>query len=243
MASSADVAHAGAAAPLDGRLAIVTGGSRGIGRAVVRALGAAGAHVVIVSRSTIVDDIDSGVRPDAVSADISQEYGVDALARHLDGRLPDVVVHSAGAFTLAGLAETSVEDFDRMIAVNLRGAFLLARRFVPAMVARGSGHLVSIGSVAGRLALPGNAGYAASKYGLRGLHAVLDLELRGTGVRTTLVEPSATSTELWDTVQDAGYDLPQRDAMLDPDAVADAVVYAVTRPPQVSIPNLLIGRG
>ena len=243
MASSAE-RPASSERPLEGRLALVTGGSRGIGRAVAVALGAAGAHVIVVSRSTIPDDIETGARPDAVAADISQEYGVDAVARHLDGRVPDIVVHSAGAFTLAPLAETTVEDFDRMIAVNLRAAYLLLRRFVPSMVARGSGHFVSIGSVAGRVALPGNAAYAASKFGLRGLHAVLDLELRGSGVRATLVEPSATSTELWDAVPaTTTYDLPPREAMLDPAAVADAVVYAVTRPADVGIPNLLIGRG
>ncbi|HUF11938.1 MAG TPA: SDR family oxidoreductase [Longimicrobiales bacterium] len=227
---------------LEGRLAIVTGGSRGIGRAVVDALEAAGAHVVTVSRGTVVDDLDTGKRSDAVAADISQEYGVDAIARHLDGRVPDVVVHSAGAFTLASLADTTVQDFDRMLAVNLRAAYLLMHRFLPSMIARGSGHFVSIGSIAGRQALPGNAGYAASKFGLRGLHAVLDLELRGTGVRATLIEPSATATGLWDAVDGADYDLPAKEAMLDPAAVADAVVYAVTRPPQVGIPNLLIGR-
>ena len=222
---------------------MVTGGSRGIGRAVVRALASAGAHVVQVSRGTTPDDIDTGERQDTIAADISQEYGVDALERHLDRRVPDIVVHSAGAFTLASLTDTTVEDFDRMIAVNLRAAFLLARRFLPAMIARGSGHLVSIGSVAGRLALPGNAGYAASKFGLRGLHAVLDLELRGSGVRATLIEPSATATDLWTAVDGAGYDVPPTEAMLEPEAVADAVVYAVTRAPHVAIPNLLIGRG
>lgn len=243
MASSADVLQSGGPAPLDGRVAIVTGGSRGIGRAVVRALAAAGARAIAVSRGTAPDDLETGERADAVAADISQEYGVDAVARHLDDRIPDIVVHSAGAFALAPLAETAIEDFDRMTSVNLRAAFLLMRRFLPPMIERGSGHFVSIGSVAGRLALPGNAGYAASKYGLRGLHAVLELELRGTGVRATLVEPAATSTELWDAVTATGYDLPPREAMLDPAEVADAVVYAVTRPAHVSIPNLLIGRG
>ena len=224
-------------------MAVVTGGSRGIGRAVVRALAAAGARAISVSRGTAPDDLDTGERADAVAADISQEYGVEAVARHLEDRPPDIVVHSAGAFALAPLTETAIDDFDRMTSVNLRAAFLLMRRFLPPMIERGSGHFVSIGSVAGRLALPGNAGYAATKYGLRGLHAVLDLELRGTGVRATLVEPSATSTELWDAVTVTGYDLPPREAMLDPAEVADAVVYAVTRPAHVSIPNLLIGRG
>jgi hypothetical protein len=91
-----------------------------------------------------------------------------------------------------------VEAFDRMIAVNLRAAFLLMRAFVPGMLARGRGHIVTIGSVAGRQAFPSNGAYSASKFGVRGLHAVLAAELRGTGVRATFVEPAATDTPLWD---------------------------------------------
>ena len=216
MASSAERA-------LDGRIAVVTGGSRGIGAAVVHALAERGARVYAVAR------------------------GVDGLRRALAGSGAELVAADVasvdGTFGLAALTVTSVDDFDRMVAVNLRAAFLLAREFLPRMTARGQGHFVSIGSVAGRVALPGNAAYAASKFGLRGLHAVLDLELRGSGVRATLIEPAATATELWDTVDGAGYDLPPREAMLNADAVADAVVYAITRPEGTSIPNLLIGRG
>ncbi|HEX6587649.1 MAG TPA: SDR family oxidoreductase [Longimicrobiales bacterium] len=229
---------------LTGRVALVTGGSRGIGAAVVRALMARGARVIAVARNADALRViagETGAR--ALAADVATGDGVATLARALGADPPDVVVHSAGAFVLASLRDTTIEDFDRMVAVNLRAAFLLAREFLPGMQARGSGHFVSIGSVAGRLALPGNAAYAASKFGLRGLHAVLDVELRGSGVHATLIEPAATDTELWDDVRAPGYDLPPRAAMLDAAAVADAVVYAVTRPAGVSIPNLLIGRG
>jgi NADP-dependent 3-hydroxy acid dehydrogenase YdfG len=229
---------------LEASTAVVTGGSRGIGAAVVRALAERGAHVFAVARgANELRRVAAGAGAEAVIADVSTIAGVGALADALGGVAPDVVVHSAGAFALAPITETSIDDFDRMHAVNVRAAFLLAREFLPRMRARGSGHFVSIGSVAGRTPLPGNAAYAASKFGLRGLHAVLELELRGTGVGATLIEPSATATGLWDAVDGAGYDLPPRDAMLDADAVADAVVYAVTRPAHTSIPNLLIGRG
>jgi NAD(P)-dependent dehydrogenase (short-subunit alcohol dehydrogenase family) len=238
MASSAD-ARIDAQA-LRGRVAVVTGGSRGIGAAVASVLARHGARVLAVSRSGALTDA-AAAPVEALAADVATEDGIAALERH--AMSPDIVVHSAGAFALAPLADTSVAAFDRMMAVNLRAAFLLARAFLPDMTRRGSGHFVSIGSVAGRVALAGNAAYAASKFGLRGLHAVLDVELRGSGVRATLVEPSATSTALWDGVDGAGYDLPPREAMLDAAAVADAVLYAVTRPEGVAIPNLLIGRG
>jgi len=154
------------------------------------------------------------------------------------------VVACAGAFDLAPLAETSVSDFDRMMEVNLRGTFLLYRSLLPSMLKRDAGDIVTIGSVAGRRAFPANGAYSASKYGQRGLHEVLVEELRGTGVRATLVEPAATDTSLWDELDpDSNPDLPGRAAMLSADDVADAVRFALSRPPHVRIPLLQIERG
>jgi NADP-dependent 3-hydroxy acid dehydrogenase YdfG len=112
------------------------------------------------------------------------------------------------------------------------------------MLERGSGSIVNVGSVAGRKPFPGNASYAASKFGLRGYHAVLLEELRGTGVRASLVEPAATDTGLWDPLDpDADPALPDRAAMLRPDDVAAAVLFVVTRPDGVVIPTLRVERG
>jgi NADP-dependent 3-hydroxy acid dehydrogenase YdfG len=109
------------------------------------------------------------------------------------------------------------------------------------MLARGHGHLVQLGSVAGRVAYPGNGAYSASKFGLRGLHEVLLQELRGTGVRATLVEPAATDTPLWDPLDPDGRDdLPSRAAMLRPEDVARAVVFAISQPRGVQIPVLAV---
>ncbi len=117
------------------------------------------------------------------------------------------------------------------------------RAFVPAMRARGSGHFVAIGSIAGRQPFPANGAYAASKFGLRALHAVLDAELRGSGVRTTLVEPAATDTPLWDAVDRAANPgLPEPAVMLDPAAEAAAVLYAVSQPAGVSVQNVILER-
>ena len=158
--------------------------------------------------------------------------------------LLDMVVAWAGAFTLAPLVETSVRDFDRLLAVNLRGTFLLYRAFLPAMSEAGAGHRVTIGSAAGRRAFPANAAYAASKFGQRGLHEVLAEELRGSRVRCTLIEPAATDTPLWDPFDpDIRTDLPARSEMLHPEDVAEAVLFSVTRPPHVRIPLLQIEPG
>jgi NADP-dependent 3-hydroxy acid dehydrogenase YdfG len=209
----------------------VTGGTRGIGQATVAALRSAGCAVTAVAR---------GTTPGSVIADVTNAGDIDRLAETQD---PDIIVNAAGAFELAPIAQTSVDSFDRVLAANLRGPFLLIRAFLPRMLARGSGHIVSIGSIAGRQAFPSNGAYSASKFGLRGLHAVLDTELKGTGVRSTLIEPAATDTELWNTVDRArNPGLPERSAMLEPAAVADAVLYVVTRTPQTHINYLGLER-
>ena len=209
----------------------MTGGTRGIGLATVTALRAEGCDVVAVAR-----------RPAAgsVVGDITDANAVEELAARFE---PDIIVNAAGAFQLAPIAETAVRTFDEILAANLRGPFLLIRAFLPRMLARGSGHIVSIGSIAGRQAFPGNGAYSASKFGLRGLHAVLDAELKGSGVRASLVEPAATDTDLWDVVDRAkNPGLPDRSAMLSPEAVADAVVYVLTRAPETHINYLGVER-
>ena len=240
-------AEGGGSGVLSGRVAVVTGATGGIGRATAGLLAGAGAHVVLVARSL------EAVRAAAaelggvpVVADVGTETGLVRVGEAVATLQPegaDIVVHAAGAFALAPLAETSVEAFDQMVAVNLRGAFLLVRTFLPGMLKRGSGHIVTIGSVAGRQAFPSNGAYSASKFGVRGMHAVLAAELRGTGVRATFVEPSATDTGLWEDIdRDRNPGLPAREQMMSAAAVADAVLYAVTRPADTAVPNILVER-
>lgn len=233
---------------LQGRTAVVTGASRGIGLEVARRLRDAGARVVLVARG------EEALRAAAVEtggialpADVTDPTAVARLVGELlqvtGGYTPDILVNAAGRFALAPVAETDPQVFDELLAVNLRGPFLLIRAFLPGMLERGSGDIVTMGSVAGRHAFPHNGAYSASKFGLRGLHAVLDTELRGSGVRATLVEPAATDTPLWDTVDfSRNPGLPAREAMLSAAAVADTVVYAVTRPREVALRTLAIER-
>ncbi len=209
----------------------MTGGTRGIGAAIVEVLRRKGVNVTAVARSAA---------PGVVAADVTSADDVARLADRLE---PDILVNAAGVFELAPVAETSPETFDRALATNLRGPFLLIRAFLPRMLARGSGQIVSIGSIAGRQAFPHNGAYAASKFGLRGLHEVLDSELRGTGVRCTLVEPAATNTPAWETVDRTRHPgLPEPHAMLAPAAVADAVAYVLTRSPSTHINYLGLER-
>jgi NAD(P)-dependent dehydrogenase (short-subunit alcohol dehydrogenase family) len=109
-----------------------------------------------------------------------------------------VLVNNAGVFAVAPAHETEPDAFAAGIDANLVAPFRLVRAFLPAMRDRGAGHLVTVGSIADRNTFPGNAAYAAGKYGLRALHEVLRVELRGTGVRATLVSPGPVDTPLWD---------------------------------------------
>lgn len=233
--------------PLQGRVALVAGASSGIGRAVAGRLGQAGARLVLVARRAerlerVADEL-GGL---AVAADLSLPADVESVAAAVHdgfGGAPDVLVNAAGAFALAPLSGTSVELFDAQIAANLRAPFLLIRAFLGELLERGSGHVVTIGSVAGRVALPHNGAYAASKYGVRGLHEVLELELRGTGVRATLIEPGATDTPLWDAIDRSALPgLPEPASMLEAAQVAEAVYYAVTRPASVAVSTVRIQR-
>ncbi|HEY0970980.1 MAG TPA: SDR family NAD(P)-dependent oxidoreductase, partial [Gemmatimonadales bacterium] len=185
-----------------------------------------------------------GARAWPLPCDVADAEAVERAAAALSERWPDgadALVSNAGVFTLAPVHETSPADFRRALDVNLVAPFLFVRALLPAMLERGSGHVVTIGSVADRNPFPGNGAYAASKYGARALHEVLRAELRGTGVRATLVSPGPTDTSLWDPHDpDSRPGFTPRAAMLPAEAVADAVAYALTQPQRVNVDEMRI---
>ena len=228
------------APPLFGRTAVVSGASRGIGLAVADELRAAGAHVVRLARSLV--DAEAERRTD-VRCDVGDPDAVTRMARRvLDAHgAPDVVVNAAGVFLVKPLVETTPGEFRAQLDGNQVGPFLVLRDFLPAMVQRGRGLVVTIGSIADHVAFAGNAAYGAAKTGLRGLHAVLQKELRKSGVRATLVSPGPVDTAIWDAVDpDAKPGFTPRSRMLRPEDVAEAVLFVVTRRDEVEIPELMI---
>lgn len=246
MASSTDAGSpADLPSRLRGRRILVTGASGGIGAATAQALRREGADVIVVARRAgPLEELAAAIGATAMVADVSDPDAVDDLRDRVLGQgAVFAIVHAAGAFDLAPVAETDPAMFDAMIDGNLRGPFLVTRAFLPAMLEAGDGVLVTIGSVAGRRAFPGNGAYSAAKFGVRGLHEVLVEELRGTGVRATLVEPGATDTRIWDPLDpDQRDDLPGRADMLPAEAVADAVVFAISRPPEVHLSTVAVQR-
>jgi len=234
---------------LVGRTALVTGASRGIGAAVARRLATAGARLVLVARTeqalrTLAAEL--GGDAIVVTCDMREPDSATLVRRRLDAAgvaCPDIIVNNAGAFVLAPAHETSVELFRETLEVNLTAPFGLVHAFLPAMRARRTGHVVTIGSIADRAAFPGNAAYAASKYGLRALHEVVRGETRGTGIRATLISPGPVDTELWDPIDPDSRDgFTPRAQMLEPAAVADAVHFAVTVSVEINVDELRLSR-
>lgn len=226
------------APPLAGSVALVTGASRGIGLAVADELRAAGAHVVRLARS-LQDG--SAERETTLRCDVTSPEDVARAVRTLKSELgvPHIVVSNAGLFIIKPLTDTSPADFLQSIATNLTGPFLIARAFVPDMVQRGSGHLVTIGSSSDHIAYPWNSAYGASKHGVRGLHEVVAAEVARTGVRTTLVSPGRVDTEMWDAVDpELRPDAAGRSVMMRAEDVAEAVLWAVTRAARVDVTEI-----
>jgi len=235
---------------LSGRTAIVTGASRGIGAAIARALAGEGARVGLIARTRpALEQLRTEIGETAivVECDITDEKSVVSAGhtvREAFAGPPDIIVNNAGLFRVAPVESMSPADFVASVQTNLVAPFLVLHEFLDGMRERQSGHIVTIGSVADREIFPENVAYAASKFGLRALHEVLRSELNGTGIRATLISPAAVNTELWDGFDtgNAQQRFPTRDAMLDTDAVARAVMFAITQPPSVNIDELRLSR-
>jgi NAD(P)-dependent dehydrogenase (short-subunit alcohol dehydrogenase family) len=179
-----------------------------------------------------------------VPCDLTDPAQVSGLASRILAQHgpPDIVVSNAGAFLLRALESTEPADLDVQLAVNIKAPFYVAKAFLPAMRETGRGTFITVGSVADHVGFPENSAYAASKYGLRGLHETLLAEYQGSGVRLTLVSPGPTDTAMWDPVDpDNREGFPARADMLRPMDVAEAIVFVATRPPNVLIDWLRVG--
>ena len=216
----------------------MTGASRGIGLAIADALRSAGAHLVRLARS--LQDGSSDRQTDA-RCDVTDPAAVERVLARVRAELgvPHILVNNAGVFFVKPLEATSPAEFAQTLATNLTAPFLLAHALVPWMRERGSGHVVTIGSVADHVAFTGSSAYAASKFGLRGMHEVLSAEVARSGVRITLVSPGPVDTDLWDDIDlDSQPGFTKRRDMLRAEDVAEAVLFAVTRPLRVDVTEI-----
>jgi NAD(P)-dependent dehydrogenase (short-subunit alcohol dehydrogenase family) len=225
---------------LQDQVALVTGASHGLGLAISRALAAEGAAVAALARPgpRLEAAVASLAGAFAVPADVTREAEVAAAVRaaaERRGRL-DIVVLNAGTWQGAPLHETSEELWDRLLDLNLKGAFLVLKHAAPLLVARRRGTVVGIDSLGGRVGLPGSAAYAASKWGLRGLLESAALELKPHRVRVSLVGPHNMNSD----GRPIAPGTPERDRNLETADVAALVAFLCTAPDHVSVGNVTV---
>jgi len=230
----------------EGKVALVTGAGRGIGRGVARAIGEAGARVVLVARSReqieVVrgEIIAAGGSAVAIPADVSSEADVTALfsrVRDEVGAL-DILVNNAGIGVFGPLEELSVEDFDRVLAVNARGTFLCCREAMRLMRPRRRGYIVNIASVVGFKGYPLQSAYTASKHAVMGLTKSLAIEAQEHGIRVSAVLPGGVDTKL---IRAARPDIEPSDLM-HPEDVARTVLFLLSLSDRAAIDEIYIRR-
>jgi NAD(P)-dependent dehydrogenase (short-subunit alcohol dehydrogenase family) len=226
--------HALNVTPLSGAVALVTGGSRGIGRAIALRLAAMGASVAICGRdlkalqSVEAELAGRTARVFSQVADVTRSAGVASLVVKTEAALGpiSILVNNAGVGGFGPAHEKSEEDWDRVLNTNLKSVFLVSRAVAPSMMRAGRGDIINISSLAGRNAFAGGGLYCASKWGVQGLSACMAEDLREHGIRVSLICPGSVATEF------SGRGPKDPSKALTPDDVAHAVAMVVTQGPQ-----------
>jgi 3-oxoacyl-[acyl-carrier protein] reductase len=220
---------------LKGKTVVITGSSKGIGKETATLLKDLGANLVLGSRSN-TEKISGTVLE--LPLDVTNEESVKAFYEQSIKHFGpvDVLINSAGVGMFASVIDSSVEDFDQMILVNLRGTYLTCKYFGKHMAENGKGHILNLVSIAGTTALPGCGGYSASKFGVLGLTKVLQLELRQKGVQVTSVHPGAVSSSFWEQIEPK----PDMSKMIPVKTVAKHLLYLMNQPPGAFVDEITI---
>jgi serine 3-dehydrogenase len=239
---------------IEGKLILVTGASSGIGEACARRLARDGANLILWARrldrlTRLADGLESehGGRVHVAAVDVRDRAAVNAAAAAIAeaGDAPDVLINNAGlAAGMSKVHEGDPDDWDRMIETNVTGLLNVSRAILPLMVAQDRGHVVNIGSTASHIAYPAGNVYGATKFAVHGLTQGMNIDMVGTNVRVSSVDPGFVETEFsmvrfhGDTekakhVYDGFEPLTGAD-------VADAIAYVINAPPHVNVANMLI---
>jgi NAD(P)-dependent dehydrogenase (short-subunit alcohol dehydrogenase family) len=218
---------------LDGKVALVTGASRGIGASVARKLHDAGASVGLLSRRGEDLGLERGL---GVSCDVRDREAVADATKEVVERFGglDVVIANAGVGAYGDFLDLDPELVEAMIDVNLKGTLYTAAAALPHLIESGEGDFISLASVAGLRAFPGESVYNASKFGQLGFTRSLDHELRERGVRATCICPGGVNTDFAIGTGRTEGD-PELEGMLTADEVADVVLFTVTRPRRMRV--------
>ncbi|HEX4954469.1 MAG TPA: SDR family NAD(P)-dependent oxidoreductase [Thermoanaerobaculia bacterium] len=227
------------------QIALVTGASGAIGGAIARALGAAGARLVLAGRDAarlrmLAEELrGSSPEIDVQAADLADEAALRRLATRVLGTFGgvDLLVHSAGLFVGGKVADVPLADLDRQLTVNLRAPYLLTQLLLPSLIAR-RGQIVFINSSAGRVARGGVASYAASKWALKGLADGLRDEVNGAGVRVLTVFPARTASAMQVLVRQTEGKPYEPEKLLQPEDVAAVTLNALLLPRRAEVTDV-----
>jgi NADP-dependent 3-hydroxy acid dehydrogenase YdfG len=236
---------------IEGKVVVITGASSGLGEATARLLAAEGAPVVLGARraeriESLANELtQSGGKALAVVTDVSDREQVQALvdaAVQTYGRI-DVMINNAGLMPQSLLEARKIDEWDRMIDVNIKGVLYGIAAALPYMQEQKSGHIINVSSVAGHRVGPGSAVYAATKFAVRALSEGLRQEVKPHNIRTTIISPGAVATELPNTITEPGVaegvSKFYEEFAIPADSFARTVVFAMSQPEEVDINEIL----
>jgi NADP-dependent 3-hydroxy acid dehydrogenase YdfG len=230
------------------RVAVITGASSGIGEATARALVADGHRVALLARrldrvQALADELGTGAI--AIQADVTDRESILAAAQRVQDELgeADILINNAGVMLLGPFSAELSDDYGRMIDTNLLGAITTTEVFLDQLLADDGGDLINLSSVAGRTARPGNAVYAATKWGINGWSESLRQQLQPE-VRVIVIEPGAVATELTDHITDAetksAVEQMYEATSITAEDIAEIIAFAISRPRSVSLNEILV---
>lgn len=220
---------------LAGKTIAITGSSKGIGKETASLLEKLGANLVLGSRSNHERLTEHVLE---LPLDVTKESSVQRFFDQAVNQFGtvDVLINSAGVGTFSNVLDSSTNDFDQMIAVNLRGTYLTCKYFGKHMVEQGKGQIINLVSIAGTTALPGCGGYSASKFGVLGLTKVLQAELRQKGVQVTAVLPGAVKSSFWENIDPK----PDMSNMIPTEVIAKHLLYLICQPSGAFVDEMTI---
>jgi NADP-dependent 3-hydroxy acid dehydrogenase YdfG len=234
---------------IEGKVVVITGASSGIGEATARQLAKSGARVVVGARRTerlealVADITRSGGSARFRAVDVTKRADVQALVDYAKAEFGqvDVLVNNAGVMPLSPLTALKVEEWDRMIDVNIRGVLYGIAAVLPEMKARGEGHIINVASIGAHVVVPTAAVYCATKYAVWAISEGLRQE--NDDLRMTVISPGVVVSELADTISDAATaEIIQnyRRIAIAPDAVARAIAFAIVQPRDVDVSEIVV---
>lgn len=229
---------------LDGKVAVITGGSTGVGRSVGELFAAEGAKVVLAARTesklkAAAESLrEAGGKVLAVPTDISKREACEQLISKAEGHFGpvDILVNNAGVGIYNPVDKMTDADLDTLLSINLKGTIYCSQAVYPGMKKRGSGHIINVASIAGKMGLPRESGYNASKFGMVGFGQSLKKEAIRYGVRVHNICPGGINTPFWDSVEQK----PEVSAFLDPEHVAGLVHYVAASPERMVFQDIIV---